>query len=109
MLLLSTAVFIVCIHSFSNNNIPTNQQRTHCKSHATFNRRGIDIDAGCGQLKAAVKKKEDRQEQQAAMLIPGNGSLPVVGVYEDEEQVEDEDETSSNEDNVIDLSHGSFV
>jgi len=44
-------------------------------------RRGIDIDAGCGQLKAAVKKKEDRQqEQQTAMLIPENGSLPIVGV-----------------------------
>ena len=72
-------------------------------------RRGIDIDAGCGQLKAAVKKKEERQTQQQAMLIPENGSLPIDGVYEDEEQVEDEVETSSDEDNAIDLSHGSVV
>jgi len=72
-------------------------------------RRGIDIDAGCGQLKAAVKKKEDRQqEQQKAMLIPENGSLPVVGVYEDEEQVEDEVETSTGSE-AVDLSHGSVV
>lgn len=45
-------------------------------------RRGIDIDAGCGQLKAKVKKKE---ESQQLLTIPENGNLPVVGVYEDEE------------------------
>ena len=45
-------------------------------------RRGIDIDAGCGQLKAKVKKKE---ESQQLLTIPENGHLPVVGVYEDEE------------------------
>jgi len=73
-------------------------------------RRGIDIDAGCGQLKAAVKKKEDRQQaQQQTMFIPENGSLPIVGVYEDEEQVEVEVEISSDEDNAIGLSHGSVV
>jgi 23S rRNA (adenine2503-C2)-methyltransferase len=45
-------------------------------------RRGVDIDAGCGQLKASVKKKDDMQR---ALMTPENGSLPIVGVYEDDE------------------------
>ncbi|KAL3774724.1 hypothetical protein ACHAW5_009550 [Stephanodiscus triporus] len=47
-------------------------------------RRGIDIDAGCGQLKASVKKKDDLQRMS---MNPENGGLPVVGVYEDNEEV----------------------
>jgi 23S rRNA (adenine2503-C2)-methyltransferase len=39
-------------------------------------RRGIDIDAGCGQLKAAVLKLKDS---------------PVIGVYEDDNEHEEED------------------
>jgi len=70
-------------------------------------RRGIDIDAGCGQLKAAVKKKEDLLQQ--AILIPENGSLPIVGVYEDEEQVEEEVVETSSGSETVDLTHGSVV
>mmetsp|Transcript_25146 Transcript_25146/g.52576 ORF Transcript_25146/g.52576 Transcript_25146/m.52576 type:complete len:628 (+) Transcript_25146:162-2045(+) len=63
-------------------------------------RRGIDIDAGCGQLKSAVKKKEDANKM---LELPGNSGLPMVGVYEDEEG-SDNDAVE-----VQDLSHGSVV
>lgn len=63
-------------------------------------RRGIDIDAGCGQLKAAVKKKED---QASLNLLPELGNLPVVGVYEDEE------DNDSDTDETAGLRHGSVV
>ena len=49
-------------------------------------RRGIDIDAGCGQLTTSVKKKEDVNELKE-FIAP---SLPVVGVYEDEELVDED-------------------
>ncbi len=74
-------------------------------------RRGIDIEAGCGQLKAAVKKKEEQEatqslkegvegsrgaveELKAFIDAPSssNGSMsgpPIVGVYEDEEEEDD--------------------
>jgi hypothetical protein len=48
-------------------------------------RRGIDIDAGCGQLKSSIKKKEEAEKLK---LLAAN-SLPVVGVYEDDETVEE--------------------
>ena len=78
-------------------------------------RRGIDIDAGCGQLKASVKKKEDLQ---LISTIPENGSLPIIGVYEDDEEETMRDGgTSHVEDDerhhvgveVLDLRHGSMV
>ncbi|KAL9188673.1 hypothetical protein ACHAXT_007051 [Thalassiosira profunda] len=66
-------------------------------------RRGIDIDAGCGQLKASVKKKEEERQ----MLVPDNGGLPVVGVYEDGEG---EDEVVQPKDvELQDLAHGSVA
>jgi len=69
-------------------------------------RRGIDIEAGCGQLKASVKKKED---QVATNLVEelktfANDSItskdqhkdlmksPTIGVYEDEDEAEEDDE-----------------
>eukprot|EP00571_Detonula_confervacea_P014581 CAMPEP_0172308738 /NCGR_PEP_ID=MMETSP1058-20130122/9245_1 /TAXON_ID=83371 /ORGANISM="Detonula confervacea, Strain CCMP 353" /LENGTH=569 /DNA_ID=CAMNT_0013021229 /DNA_START=166 /DNA_END=1875 /DNA_ORIENTATION=- len=82
-------------------------------------RRGIDINAGCGQLTASVKKKED------ALILPEVGALPMVGVYEDEVEgsddeveiqdlshgsvAEDEEEGSDDEVKMQDLSHGSVV
>ncbi|KAL7532114.1 hypothetical protein ACHAXR_004443, partial [Thalassiosira sp. AJA248-18] len=67
-------------------------------------RRGIDIDAGCGQLTTSVKKKED------ALLLtpPENGALPMVGVYEDNEEG-GEDDVVVEEVEMQDLSHGSVV
>jgi len=70
-------------------------------------RRGIDIDAGCGQLKSAVKKKEDKEREGASELLqfavePG---LPTVGVYEDEDEVE----VNPGVDGDKGLSHGSVV
>ncbi|KAL3792897.1 hypothetical protein HJC23_004822 [Cyclotella cryptica] len=48
-------------------------------------RRGIDIDAGCGQLKSSIKKKEDAEKSRVIAI----DSLPVVGVYEDDELVDE--------------------
>ena len=76
-------------------------------------RRGIDIDAGCGQLKASVKKKDDLRRMS---MVPEIGSLPMVGVYEDDEEVgiydgysHVDDERHHVEGEVQDLSHGSVV
>jgi len=68
-------------------------------------RRGIDIDAGCGQLSTGIKKKED------ALLLtpPETGNLPLVGVYEDEEEEYANDEILEVGEEVLDLSHGSLV
>lgn len=75
-------------------------------------RRGIDIDAGCGQLKASVKRKEEAQQ---LMIVPEKSNLlPVVGVYEDEEG----DDDGIDEQNMSiqhshqrhsDIRHGSVV
>jgi len=62
-------------------------------------RRGIDIDAGCGQLKAKVQKKEAlakqkelemkqqllQDEQDSALLTSATSSSPppIIGVYDD--------------------------
>jgi 23S rRNA (adenine2503-C2)-methyltransferase len=48
-------------------------------------RRGIDIDAGCGQLKSQVLDKELRR-----------GGVPLVGIYEDAEEEEDSTILSTN-------------
>ena len=71
-------------------------------------RRGIDIDAGCGQLKAKVQKKEEqkkrkeREEQEQkeeeattatelSDFIPQQqASSPLIGVYDDEEGDDEE-------------------
>ena len=59
-------------------------------------RRGIDINAGCGQLTASVKKKEGVNEMLELSRTKG---LPAVGVYEDEgrrdDAAEDDDSDSS--------------
>jgi len=67
-------------------------------------RRGIDIDAGCGQLKAKVQKKEDQKkrkllEEQAGQqkvaelsdFIPEQNLSPMVGVYDDIDEDEPEE------------------
>lgn len=69
-------------------------------------RRGIDIDAGCGQLTTSVKKKEDAA-QLKEFAAP---SLPVVGVYEDDEVVEAVNEVPSVDmKQGNSLEHGSVV
>ena len=71
-------------------------------------RRGIDIDAGCGQLKAKVQKREDqkkRKEQEAQLqqetelstFIPELQSAPIIGVYDDDEEDENDVEPTPTE------------
>lgn len=83
-------------------------------------RRGIDIDAGCGQLKASVKKNEEKEatqvaemnidiensrgtvEELRAFIDSPNGdgaraasaAAPIVGVYEDDEEELEGDDNS---------------
>ena len=68
-------------------------------------RRGIDIDAGCGQLTAANEKKKQKEAAAELTKFAEPAGLPVVGVYEDDEieeyEVSDEAEP--------DLKHGSIV
>lgn len=71
-------------------------------------RRGIDIDAGCGQLKAANEKKKEKETAAAATaaaelstFIEPSG-LPIVGVYEDEIDCDDDYDEPG-------LQHGSVV
>jgi 23S rRNA (adenine2503-C2)-methyltransferase len=85
-------------------------------------RRGIDIDAGCGQLKAAVKKKEEKEQtermkeegslkvemEDSTQISAGLEELksftaasslapPIIGVYEDEDDDEEEEDVTSLE------------
>jgi len=71
-------------------------------------RRGIDIDAGCGQLKAKVQKREEqkkRKEQEAQLpqetelssFIPEPQSAPIIGVYDDAEEDENDVEPTPSE------------
>merc|ERR1712194_558207 len=62
-------------------------------------RRGIDINAGCGQLTTSVKKKEKDEHNSPTV----SGSNPMVGVYEDDAWEEDDGAEGQ------DLSHGSVV
>ena len=89
-------------------------------------RQGIDIDAICGQLKAAVQKKEQEQlevESENAMLklknvpnehelaslivsniepgrsVTGAGLAPIIGVYWYDEDDNDNDSFDSNGNN----------
>mmetsp|Transcript_10079 Transcript_10079/g.22431 ORF Transcript_10079/g.22431 Transcript_10079/m.22431 type:complete len:550 (+) Transcript_10079:49-1698(+) len=66
-------------------------------------RRGIDIDAGCGQLKAKVMEKEKSGEQQDSIqqssdlldFIPQQSQrVPQVGVYEDDDEEDSRGEKS---------------
>jgi adenine C2-methylase RlmN of 23S rRNA A2503 and tRNA A37 len=92
-------------------------------------RRGIDIDAGCGQLKAAVKKKEEKEAQKAIADAGLESSIkelksfidqeslqhqqtPIVGVYEDDDIDETESLSVLYSDQVHrrnQLKHGSVV
>eukprot|EP00986_Skeletonema_menzelii_P005868 scaffold2201_cov143-Skeletonema_menzelii.AAC.6 len=78
-------------------------------------RRGIDIDAGCGQLTAANEKKKQREAAaELSKFAEPVAGLPIVGVYEDDEGEEytdsivetDPDFQKSNE---PELRHGSVV
>lgn len=74
-------------------------------------RRGIDIDAGCGQLKAKVQKREEQkkrkeleaqlkqQEEEPSLssFLPEQPQPPpLIGVYDDDEE-EDDVEPVQNE------------
>lgn len=82
-------------------------------------RRGIDIDAGCGQLTAANEKKKQKEATAAAAELSKfaePAGLPIVGVYEDDEGDEDDDnsikaeaEPDFKESDEVDLRHGSVV
>eukprot|EP00985_Skeletonema_marinoi_P023879 scaffold16157_cov169-Skeletonema_marinoi.AAC.5 len=81
-------------------------------------RRGIDIDAGCGQLTAANEKKKEKEAAAAVAELSKfaePAGLPMVGVYEDDESDDyndssDETETDFKESsNEPDLRHGSVV
>ncbi|KAL7534928.1 hypothetical protein ACHAWF_004993 [Thalassiosira exigua] len=61
-------------------------------------RRGIDIDAGCGQLTASVKKREEKA------LATRHVGLPVVGVYEDEEGGSDDGVVNEEVESTLDFS-----
>jgi 23S rRNA (adenine2503-C2)-methyltransferase len=56
-------------------------------------RRGIDIDAGCGQLKTTIEKKEQRDAVDKELHdFLEDSKAPIVGVYEHE------DDNGANED-----------
>jgi len=85
-------------------------------------RRGIDIDAGCGQLKATIEKKKKEEEDKKKRLLEEKNEItmendqrelksfmeessstattlpsattPMVGVYEDEEEEQQEEDSS---------------
>lgn len=53
-------------------------------------RRGIDIDAGCGQLKATVETQKSSSELKNELLQFASGAPePRVGVYEDDDEDDD--------------------
>jgi hypothetical protein len=72
-------------------------------------RRGIDIDAGCGQLKAKVEKELSsavKELHQFAELPPASGQ-PRVGVFEDElgmDEIDDaaQDAVAFDNDEILD-------
>eukprot|EP00814_Leptocylindrus_danicus_P003700 CAMPEP_0116015586 /NCGR_PEP_ID=MMETSP0321-20121206/6936_1 /TAXON_ID=163516 /ORGANISM="Leptocylindrus danicus var. danicus, Strain B650" /LENGTH=491 /DNA_ID=CAMNT_0003485407 /DNA_START=189 /DNA_END=1661 /DNA_ORIENTATION=- len=71
-------------------------------------RRGIDIDAGCGQLKAKIQKHDQLQENDGDEIISSDNSFaafvspmeaaPEVGVYEDEDDDQQDDHIGTDED-----------
>jgi len=75
-------------------------------------RRGIDIDAGCGQLKAKIQKREEKKQREQATLaefLPEPQAqtqaqpAPVIGVYDDDDFDDDDDDDESK------LQHGQVV
>jgi hypothetical protein len=77
-------------------------------------RRGIDIDAGCGQLKAANEKKKEKSAVAAELTkFAEPTGLPIVGVYEDDENDEYDDNVEAEPDfkknDEPNLRHGSIV
>jgi hypothetical protein len=57
-------------------------------------RRGIDINAGCGQLTSTIQKKEQQQQEQQVVerdlksFLNESSKSPMIGVYQDDEQPE---------------------
>lgn len=77
-------------------------------------RRGIDIDAGCGQLKAANEKKKEKAAAAELTKFADPTGLPIVGVYEDDENDDEFDDNIESEpgfkkNDKSDLRHGSIV
>jgi 23S rRNA (adenine2503-C2)-methyltransferase len=70
-------------------------------------RRGIDINAGCGQLATELDKRGRKEEAEDSSLFREESSLsdfmpqppPTVGVYEDDD--EDDDEDTDDEYDII--------
>jgi len=88
-------------------------------------RRGIDIDAGCGQLKAKVMDKDKKEEQSDNLLTvdtdesPGlqdfmaaniQQQSPQVGVYEDDDDEWETDEpiSFSIHNNAVDVEEDDY-
>jgi hypothetical protein len=77
-------------------------------------RRGIDIDAGCGQLKAANEKKKEKAAAAELTKFADPTGLPIVGVYEDDENDDEFDDNIESEpgfkkNDKSDVIHGSIV
>jgi adenine C2-methylase RlmN of 23S rRNA A2503 and tRNA A37 len=83
----------------------TNEYHIACTPRV---RRGIDIDAGCGQLKAKLqrldnppKEKNDTERTISSALFDPTSrtTQATVGVYEEEEEEEEEEEAKVEEGN----------
>jgi len=65
-------------------------------------RRGIDIDAGCGQLKTTIEKKNKAKQEAESVVVKDlqdfldEAKPPMVGVYEDDEREEEENVEAEN-------------
>ena len=73
-------------------------------------RRGIDIDAGCGQLKATIKKREDKKTDELAAAatvvdveVPVASTLPEGDDCIDDDQPTDDGVEDSTVRSVIDI------
>lgn len=73
-------------------------------------RRGIDIDAGCGQLKATIKKREDKKTDELAAAatvvdveVPVASTLPEGDDCIDDDQPTDDVVEDSTVRSVIDI------
>jgi hypothetical protein len=59
-------------------------------------RRGIDIDAGCGQLTSKIVQKQQQEQEDngklSQFLPKQEAAPPVVGVYEEDDDEDDEEE-----------------
>ena len=69
-------------------------------------RRGIDIDAGCGQLKAKVLDDEEKSKKNELQDFMPTNPQPMVGVYEDDD--EEESYSFSIEENAIDVEEDDY-